>query len=141
MFKYIAENLVFLLIKHKRLDIANREIYNYGLEAILLNGLLLICFLIMSIWFDMVFHFIGFLIFFLPLRMFAGGYHSKRSETCFMLSNAMYLFSLGIVKKYLGLHNNINIIIVTFIALIIMYIWSPVKNQNRPLADYQYKRK
>ena len=120
MFKYIAENLVFLLIKHKRLDIANREIYNYGLEAILLNGLLLICFL--------------------PLRMFAGGYHSKRSETCFMLSNAMYLFSLGIVKKYLGLHNNINIIIVTFIALIIMYIWSPVKNQNRPLADYQYKR-
>lgn len=140
MFGAIAESLVFLLIKYKRLDIEDREIYIYGLEVILLNGLLLISFLIMSIWYDLIFHFIGFLIFFLPLRIFTGGYHSKRSETCFIISNAMYLLTLVIVKNYLGLHNNINMVIVTLVSLIIMYIWSPVKNQNRPLADYQYER-
>ena len=124
MFGDIAESLVFLSIKHKRLDIKDREIYIYGLEVILLNGLLLIYFFIMSIWFDLIFHFVSFLIFFLPLRMFIGGYHSKRSETCFIMSNAMYLLTLVIVKNYLELHNNINVVIVTLVALIIMYIWS-----------------
>lgn len=140
MFEYIAESLVFLLIKHKKLDIKDRDIYIYGLEVILLNGLLLILFLLMSIWFDMIFHFAGFLFFFLPLRIFVGGYHAKCSETCFIMSNAMYLLTLVIVKNYLEFHNNINVVIVTLVALIIMYIWSPVKNQNRPLAEYQYKR-
>lgn len=140
MFRNVAESLVFLLIKHKKLDIKDRDIYIYGLEVILLNGSLLISFLIMSIWLDMIFHFVGFLIFFLPLRIFVGGYHSKRSEVCFIISNAMYLLTLVIVKNYLGLHNNINVVIVTFVALIITYIWSPVRNKNRPLADCQYKR-
>lgn len=140
MFEYIAESLVFILIKYKKVDIADRDIYIYGLEVILLNGLLMISFLIMSIWFDMLFHFGAFIIFFVPLRVFVGGYHAKHSETCFIMSNVMYLVSLAIVKNSESLHRNTALIILTILALIIMFVWSPVKNKNRPLADYQYKR-
>lgn len=140
MFEYIAESLVFILIKHKKVDITDRDIYIYGLEVILLNGLLMISFLIMSIWLDMLIHFLAFIIFFVPLRVFVGGYHAKHSETCFILSNVMYLISLIVVKNDESLYHNTVFIILTILALIIMFVWSPVKNKNRPLIDYQYKR-
>lgn len=140
MFRYIAESLVFWLIKYKKVDIEDRDIYIYGLEVILLNGLLLIFFELMSICFNMTIHFYGFLIFFIPLRMFAGGYHAKYSETCFILSNIMYLITLIIVKNYMYLYRYTGSTIAMLIALIIICAWSPIKNSNRPLAEYQYKR-
>ncbi|MBE5927774.1 MAG: hypothetical protein E7267_00130 [Lachnospiraceae bacterium] len=140
MFEYIAESLVFVLIKHKKVNIVDRDIYIYGLEVILLNGILMISFLIMSIWFNMLFHFVAFVIFFIPLRIFMGGYHAKRSETCFIISNVMYLISLVINKSSESWHHNAVVILLSILILITMFVWSPVKNKNRPLADCQYKR-
>ena len=140
MFRTIAEKTVNLLIKHRILDKYDVDIYIYGLEVVLLNGLLLISFLMMSIWFDMIFHFVGFIVVFVPLRVFTGGYHAKRSETCFIMSNVIYLLSLVIAKESSELHNNIYVIMVTLVLVFVMYIGSPVENQNRPLTDYQLKR-
>ena len=37
MFRYFAENITFVLIKNKILNIKNRNIYVYAIEVILLN--------------------------------------------------------------------------------------------------------
>lgn len=140
MFGYIAESLTYLLIKHKKLDIEYRDIYIYGLEAILLNGSLIISFFIISLWFDMVFHFIACLIFFIPLRVFVGGYHAKRSEVCFGLSILIYIVTLMLVRYYPNLYQNKVIVIASVLATVIMLMKAPVKNPNHPLADYQYIR-
>lgn len=140
MFGYLAESLTYLLIKHKKLDIEDRDIYIYGLEAILLNGSLIVSFLIISLLFDMLFHFIGCIIFFIPLRIFVGGYHAKKSEICFMMSIITYIVTLIAVKYNSELYQDIKILIVTIVALIIMGVGAPLKDPNHPLADYQYKR-
>ena len=44
MFHNIAEDIAFLLITHKIIDINERDVYMYGPEVILLNGSLLIVF-------------------------------------------------------------------------------------------------
>lgn len=90
MFHNLAEDIVFLLIKHKIVDIGQRDIYIYGLEVILLNGGLLLVFLSMSLLCNVMINFWSYLIFFLPLRIFSGGYHAKTSERCFVLSTIMY---------------------------------------------------
>ena len=84
MFRYFAENIAFILIKNKMLNIKNREIYVYSIEVILLNLTLLLSLLGISIVGKGLLFFIGFLLFFIPIRTFAGGYHAKHSETCFI---------------------------------------------------------
>lgn len=49
MFRYFAENITFVLIKNKILNIKNRNIYVYAIEVILLNMILLLSLLGISI--------------------------------------------------------------------------------------------
>lgn len=49
MFRYFAENITFVLIKNKILNIKNRNIYVYAIEVILLNLILLLSLLGISI--------------------------------------------------------------------------------------------
>jgi len=140
MFRYFAENIAFLLIKNKILDIDNRDVYEYGIEAVLLNSFLLLSLLGISIAAKCLILFIGFLLFFVPIRIFAGGYHAKHSETCFAMSIGIYMISMLTYKYIPYLYRNVYAIILFALAIIILLIWSPSKNPNHPLADYQYKR-
>lgn len=140
MFRYLAEDIAFLLIKNKILDIEDRDIYVYGLEAILLNSLLLIAMFLVSLPFGAVMHFLGFVVFFIPLRMFVGGYHAKRSETCFVVSVVIYVITLVITMFNPYIYRNRWLMVVTIISLVILLVWSPVINPKHPLADYQIKR-
>ncbi len=140
MFRYFAESIAFLLIKNKILDIENRDIYVYSIEAILLNSILLLTLLGISIVSKCLIFFIGFLLFFVPIRIFAGGYHAKHSEICFLMSMGIYLVSMIIFKYIPNLYKNVCAVIIFVLAMIILLIWSPLRNPNHPLADYQYKR-
>ena len=84
MFHNLAVDIAFLLIKNKIVDIEQRDIYVYGLEVILLNGSLLIVFLIASMLCEAMLNFWAYLILFLPIRSFSGGYHAEKSESCFV---------------------------------------------------------
>lgn len=117
MFRYFAENITFVLIKNKILNIKNRNIYVYAIEVILLNVILLLSLLGINILGKDLSCFMGFLLFFVPLRTFVGGYHAKHSEVCFGMSISIYI-----------------------LAIITFLIWSPLKNENHILTNYQYKR-
>ena len=140
MFRYFAENIAFILIKNKMLNIKNREIYVYSIEVILLNLTLLLSLLGISIVGKGLLFFIGFLLFFIPIRTFAGGYHAKHSETCFGISVCVYIVAMIIYNRFPNLYKNVFVIALFILAIIILLIWSPLKNPNHPLADYQYKR-
>ena len=93
MFRYFAENITFVLIKNKVLNIEKRDTYMYAIEVILLNSILLLTFLGVSIVGKNLLLFVGFLLFFIPIRTFAGGYHAKHSEVCFGMSFGIYIYS------------------------------------------------
>lgn len=140
MFRYFAENIAFLLIKHKMLDIKNRDVYTYGIEVILSNVILIFSFLGISLVANCLIVFIGFLLFFIPIRSFAGGYHAKHSETCFGISVGVYVTAMIIYNQFPNLYKNAIVLCVFIMAIIILLIWSPLKNPNHPLAAYQYER-
>ena len=140
MFRYFAENIAFILIKNKILNIKNWEVYVYGIEVILLNLVLLLSLLGISIVGKSLQLFIGFLLFFIPIRIFAGGYHAKHSETCFGVSIGLYIVATIIFNQFPNLYKNTFAIVLFMFAIVILLIWSPIKNPNHPMADYQYKR-
>lgn len=140
MFKNLAEDITFLLIKNKIVDIEERDIYLYGIEVILLNGGLLLMFLIISLLFGNMINFWAYLIFFLPLRIFSGGYHAKTSECCFAMSTVMYGTSVVITKFLPLLYLNFYCWIAGAVSMFIILLFTPLINANNPLNKVQKKR-
>lgn len=140
MFHNLAVDIAFLLIKNKIVDIQQRNIYVYALEVILLNGSLLIVFLIASLLCEAMINFWAYLIFFLPIRIFSGGYHAKSSESCFVLSTIMYGLSIAITLLFPLLYQNWKWIIAGVISILVILVLSPMVNENNPLTESQQKR-
>lgn len=140
MFRNLAEDIAFLLIKNKIADIEKREIYIYGLEVILLNGGLLIAFLIISLLCGEMINFVAYLIFFLPLRLFSGGYHAETSERCFILSTIIYGISVAVTKFLPILYKDFYWQISGIIAVSVTLFFAPLINKNNPLNKSQQKR-
>lgn len=140
MFRNLAEDIAFLLITHKIIDIEQRDVYIYGLEVILLNGGLLLVFLLISLLFSAMINFWAYLIFFLPLRIFSGGYHAKTSECCFILSTIMYGFSVAVTKLLPLLYTEFYWWIAGAASILIILIFAPLINTNNPLNEVQKKR-
>ncbi len=140
MFRNLAEDIAFLLIKHKILDIEQRDIYIYGLEVILLNGGLVLMFLTISLLFGVMINFWAYLIFFLPIRIFSGGYHAKISERCFVLSTVMYGLSIALTKFIPLLYTLWEWRIAGIVSLFVILVMAPLINENNPLSKTQRKR-
>ncbi len=140
MFHNLAVDIAFLLIKNKIVGIQHRDVYVYGLEVILLNGSLLIVFLIASMLCEAMLNFWAYLILFLPIRSFSGGYHAEKSESCFVLSTIMYGLSIAITAFFPLLYQNWKWTIAGIISVIIILALSPMINENNPLTKSQQKR-
>lgn len=140
MFRNLAEDITFLLIKNKIVDIEKREIYIYGLEVILLNGGLLITFLIISLLCGEMVNFLAYLIFFLPMRLFSGGYHAETSERCFILSTIMFGASIAASKLIPLLYIFNTGKIIGAVSVLVILVLAPLINENNPLNQTQRRR-
>lgn len=140
MIHNLAEDITFLFIKNKVLDIEQRDIYVYGVEVILLNGGLLLVYLILSLLCNEMINFWAYLFFFFPLRIFSGGYHAKTSEHCFVLSTIMYVFSITITKFFSLLYQSLYWQAAGIISLLVILAIAPLINVNNPLTESQKKR-
>lgn len=99
MFRKMSEALTFQLVKNKILNIEAYEIWAYSIEIILLNGSILLGCLLISFMLGEMTHMLSFVLFFIPLRMLVGGYHCRKSETCF------FCHTFGIWSIYADLYN------------------------------------
>lgn len=141
MFRHIAEDIAFLLIRSKAVNIEERDVYVFGLEVLLLNSINVLMALIISLITNTMWHFAAFVLIFAPLRIFSGGYHAKRSETCFVISTLVYIASVLIVKLYPRLYASTAVTAVLFAAsILITVILAPVVNKNNPLSEHERKR-
>lgn len=140
MFHNLAEDIAFLLIKRKIVDIEQRDTYIYGLEVILLNGGLMLVFLAMSLLCNAMINFWSYLIFFLPLRIFSGGYHAKTSERCFVLSTIMYGSTIIAAKFLPLLYQDWYWRITGIVSILVILVMAPLINENNPLSQTQQKR-
>lgn len=90
MFHIVAEKIAAFMIKHRWLTQEKHEIYEYAIEAILLNGGLLFINLLISLAIGKISFFIAFLLVFAPIRAYLGGLHLKSAELCMVCSVAFY---------------------------------------------------
>lgn len=73
-----------------------------------------------------------FLIFFIPLRIYAGGYHAKTQMRCYIMSSlttALILCGIRFLENNIGFVSIAGYIVSTFIVMKL----APVQNSNKPL--------
>lgn len=129
----------FLLYKIKG-DKQEEDIYTYGFELIISTiGFFVSIVTISTILSDFVSGLV-FLVTFVPLRLFTGGYHATTYSRCFILSNLTYLLVLSIKNllwEYVVYPYWYCLLFVTYIFIIVK---APIKNLAQPINVYKKKR-
>lgn len=136
----IIFSVVDNLVKWKVIGENDISVYRYGLEILLLSIIEILSILLLAIWVGNFFETILYFTTFIPIRIFAGGYHANTRLRCYLLSIISYgLFSLClfVVPTFLWLNLSKFIAITN---LIIIFCFSPVIQGTIDKQEIQHYR-
>ena len=133
------KNIIWIRMKEaKELTDEDKEIYLFGLiqgVIFLLNTFTALC---IGMILNMLIEVIIYLVCFIPIRIFAGGYHAKTQFRCYIMSTVTTFVALRLIK-FLQISNSIFEIVVLIISIIIIWNLSPIEDDNKPLTKEEYR--
>lgn len=138
--KQLADYTTKCLIDRGVISEKNASIYSYGFEVLFLTmvmfgSILFLASLIGNFW-----ETIAFLLAFISLRMYAGGFHASTRVRCICLSLLMYgIFSVVfmIIPKTLYM---VFSFLIAGIAFVCIVFWAPVQHKNHQVFTREEKR-
>lgn len=138
MIETFAKKITTKFINSNIIKSDDREIYNYCFETTIVMGISYLVLFILSIIFKESLASLVFLLSFLVFRKTCGGYHANNYSLCGFLSLLSYLFLILVIKKINIIFNVSYFLLI--IGLLIILVFSPVQDGNKPFTDKQYKR-
>lgn len=132
-----VDRLVVKLIKDGAIEEEDREIYEYGFTQGIVMLINFICTLLIGFCMGMVKEVLVFMLAYIPLRSFSGGFHAKTQARCFVYSNLLVVGILAI-SRYLT-EVPLVYLILGLIGAIIIIILAPVEDKNKPLDENEVK--
>ena len=142
MLKKISEKITKRLIAEEIINDEDKELYHYGIEqgTILLVNILSSVILGLALGcLDIV---LMFFLFFIPLRTFCGGIHSKSALMCYIYSMLSLFIICSLIKS--GVYSTYFFIFSALLSAIAIDRLSPVEDPNKPLDETEqrvYKEK
>lgn len=139
----IAEILSKTLEKQGVINKEETDICRYGLELALLSVLEFTSILLIAIFARNFIHTMVFFVSFIPLRLYAGGYHANTRLRCYLILLAVYMLFTWIMNYTpILLYRPIEAGIV---LLVLFAVWSlaPIIHRNKQVNDkecYTYRR-
>lgn len=140
MINYLTNNITEYFCSNNIITDDEKDIYIYGLQLIISSvvGIILIIFL--GFILNNIINSILFLVTFISIRMYSGGYHANSYIKCNVSLVIIYLLSIGVISII-----PYNYILIMYISMIILTIYiiikySPVDNENKKLTNNQKKR-
>ncbi len=115
------------------------NVYVYGTELLLSTTLAAFSILLISFLAGELFSGILFIIIFVSLRVFVGGFHASTYRNCFLLTNGVFLIAL--VASMLLEKFETPILAYSLIPSVgVIWILAPISNPHHPLSKEAYKR-
>lgn len=137
MFTYVTEKIVSNMEKQNMIQTDRRNIYKYGINQMLNMLLNIATFLVIGLLFHMEFETVIFTAAYIPLRIYAGGFHAKTPFKCWIVSAVMLLLVL-LVMKYADLSLYVYDML-ALIGTVVILVLSPVEDKNKPLDKIEKK--
>lgn len=135
MFAKTAKQLVVHLEKNQIIKSDDRELYVYGFNQGLTILLNLVTTLGIGLLFGSTVQLVVFMVAYIPLRSYAGGYHARTPLKCYIISIIM-LIVVSICLKYIALNHWWYWVLAVSSIFVIIFL-SPVEDKNKPLDEIE----
>lgn len=132
----MSEKIINIFIDKGLILKEEKELFICALEQIFAYILNLFSIILIGVVFNMLFEAILFTLTYIPIRIYAGGYHAKTQLRCYIFSVFMLISVLFILKV------SINVLAISILAIIgsfIILLLAPVEDKNKPLDDIEIK--
>ncbi len=131
MLQSISERLTISLIESSVIDKEDEDLYQYGILQgfrIILN---IFTALIIGLIFGKLAEIAVFMLAYIPLRSYAGGFHAKTPLRCYIFSVVMLcVISIGLQKVFFS---DMVLYIISVVSAVGVFILSPIEDKNKPL--------
>lgn len=135
----LIEKITKKSIDEKMYNESDKAIYQYGYQALLDMFLNIVASLIVSCVFRDFVTVLSFLAFYIPLRVFAGGFHAKTSVGCMIMSAVVLMLACGVIKFIEQINIGYVIVMLHMICLLFLMFTVPVESTGRPLDAMEIK--
>lgn len=129
MLDFISNKSTCLLMSKNSIEEDYRELYVYGFNIIYSTLFIILSITAISylIFNDISYSFI-YIIVFIPLRAFAGGYHSSSYLGCFSISNIFFIFATFFTFFLINLPVLMQYMLLIFLSLYICWCQQSIRN-------------
>lgn len=143
MLNRAANSLANKLVKKGIIQAGDYEVYRFGIETGFLKGLHLLSYAILGLLLGKLPQLIVFLIAFIPLREYSGGYHASTKLKCYIVSCTAIFSMLIILGLFPEAYYGASIYLAIFSGVLLLFL-VPVEAIAKPMDDSEkiyYKSK
>lgn len=130
----IANFVSDILCENQIIKYEDKDVCRYGLEIFIDAVLEILSVIVISIFAGNFWHTIVFFLTFLPLRIYAGGYHADTKLRCYLILLFVYAIFWCIIKFFPEKHMNFLNWSAAFFSSVIIYIFAPIIHKNRKVS-------
>ncbi len=120
----------------------DKELYTFGMQQGVIILLNIISTIIIGLIFNMVWQSVVFLLAYMPLRSYAGGYHARTQFRCYWIS--LFIAAVALLGMREIHWTSLSALISVIISACIIFMLAPVEDANKPLDASEkiiYKKK
>lgn len=129
-----AERLTDVLYRHAPLSPQRKAVYVYGVELALSNSAGFLSIVLLSLLLREPLSALIFLVVFVSLRNFSGGFHAETYRSCFLITNTTYLASFLLSRGLVFCGSAVPSAGILLLSCVFIWIWAPIRNKHHPLS-------
>lgn len=137
----MSDKLAQKLVNYGVVSADDFEMYQFGIQGLIVKAIHIITYLIIGLLFHQVFEVIIFTFAYVSLRKYAGGYHAGTQVRCYLFSCLLIITAMTLIHLMV---NCSFIVTITIILLLfsspLIFLLSPVEDGNKPLDDVETQR-
>lgn len=134
MIDVVSKRILDWMIRNDVVKREDSDVYIFGIHQGIMSMLNIITTIVIAAAMHMLLEGIVFILAYMPLRSFAGGYHARTEKRCYLLSGVLS-FTVFAVCKIVSI--NWMLWMVLMLSFFIIWFISPVEDSNKPLEEIE----
>lgn len=130
-------NIVDWMVEENIISEDNREVYRFGITHGLLYLVNIVTFLGIGLILETFWGVLIYIVCYVFIRSYAGGYHSETHLGCYFFSSGM-VGSIALLMRYIDINSYVKMA-VGCLTVIFLLLLSPVEDVHKPLDDLEKK--
>ncbi len=139
MIEKLVDRFMAIMLKNNAISEEEISIYRYGYILLFEQIVNIAVAILIGIIFNKLVYVGTFLLVYIPLRSFCGGWHADKFWKCTLLSNLIILIMVVCSEKICEMININMMLIIIFVLAIIVYVVAPIGTKSKPLSDKEKK--